>query len=325
MNNQKSGSRLVYIVLALAVIVGASWFVFKGKKDKTVLTIGILQTASHPALDAARQGFMETMQKLVGTDKVAFVVHNAQGSVATAQTIAQQLHANSQIKGIYAIATPALQAAASVEKEKPIFIAAVTDPAPLGVMHATTNVTGASDMINIEQEVQMLHQLVPTAKIIALPYSSAEPNSLAQINAMKAELAKLGLEPLEIGITHESDLPSALSMAVRKADALLVPTDNIIASSMELVASQALENKKPLIASHNQAVNQGALASRGVDYYENGKQAAESAYKVLVEGKKPYEVPIAHQTNSKIHVNKKTLEALGLTIPQTMQSEVVFE
>src|SRR5436190_7684961 len=112
------------------------------KQERKLYTIGILQTASHPALDAARQGFIDEIQSQVN-DKVNFVINNGQGSISTIHTIAQQFHAKQDIDGIFAIATPAVQAMVSIEKEKPICIAAVSVTPALFL--SEKNVCGVSD------------------------------------------------------------------------------------------------------------------------------------------------------------------------------------
>ncbi len=283
-------------------------------------TVGIMQTASHPALDAVREGFIETLKNKMG-NTVEFVIQNAQGSVAQAHAVAQQFHANKQYNGFFAIATPAAQAMSAIEKEKPIIIAAVTDPSILG---AQTNICGVHDMIDMHKEIDMVHQLLPHAQTIALLYNNGEANSIAQIQIIKKELKELNVDCLELGIVQENDIATVVAMACRKADVLLCPTDNMLASAMDLVASIAHANKKPLIACHNQAVNQGALAARGVDYKAHGKQAGEVAYKILVEGKKPCELPIEPTKSEQIVVNRATLTALGLTIPDALQPYIVL-
>jgi len=292
-------------------------------KDKAAYTIGIIQTASHPALDETRKGFVDALQERLGT-KVECILYNAQGSIATAHMIAQRMHADTTIDGIYAIATPAVQAITSIEQQKPIFIAAITDPSALGITHHTKNVCGVTDMIDMEKEIEMMLQLVPTIKTVALLYSSAELNSLKQVELLKIELAKQQIQAIEVSVTQESDILPAISLASRKADAIIAPSDNIIASAMELVAALALQHKKPLLTCYNQAVKQGALAARGVDYYQSGQEAGEYAYQVLVQGKKPQDLGIAKPKGGSIYINQKTLKELGLTIPDNLSKEVII-
>ena len=85
-----------------------------------------------------------------------------------------------------------------------------------------------------------------------------------------------------------------------------------------------LKHKKPLIVSDNILVTFGALAARGVDYKANGKQAAQIAYEVIIEGKKPYDLPIEQAKSEKIVINQTTLTRIGLTIPHELQKHVVL-
>ncbi len=319
-------SRKIILMMALAGAFVLSFVIAKQMKKpatNALYTIGILQTASHPALDAVRDGFMEELQSKLGSD-VAFVIQNAQGSVSQAHTIAQQFHANRQLKGVFAIATPAAQAMSAVEKIKPIFIAAVTDPNALGLIYPMTNVCGVTDAINVPAEIDMLVQLVPSAKMVGLLYTSGETNSLVMAKQMRQELEGRGLVVTDFAVTNESDLPALTELACRKVDVLLSPTDNMVASAITLITTITLKHKKPFIVSDNMLVKFGPLAARGVDYKVSGKQAAQLAYSVVVEGKKPYELPVEQADSTKAFVSESTLGMIGLTVPAALQGDVVL-
>lgn len=285
--------------------------------------IGILQTASHPALDAARDGFM-TQLKTKMSNNVEFIIYNAQGSITTAHSIAQRFHTNNKFSGFFSIATPAAQAIGTIEKERPIFIAAVTDPQALGLLNATTNICGVKDMINVRAEIDMLRQLIPKAKTVGLLYTAGEVNSLSLVKIMRAELEVSGLAVIDFAVSGELDLPTITTLACRKVDVILAPTDNVIASSITLISSITLAKKKPFIVSDNMLVQLGALAARGVNYDQSGKQAADIAYAVLVEGKKPYDLPIEQAQSNAIYINKTILNALELQIPDTLLPNVIL-
>jgi putative ABC transport system substrate-binding protein len=317
--------KIVLIIGSMIALISGLIIIKQAKKPVSTkaYTIGILQTASHPALDAARDGFITVLKEKLGDD-VDFVENNAQGSIANAHTIAQQFHADKQFSGFFAIATPAAQAMSAVEKEKPIFIAAVTDPNALGLIHPTTNVCGTKDMIDVKAEVEMLQQLLPDAKTVGLLYASGETNSIALVKQMRQELQALGLTPIDFAVSSEADMPAVVELACRKTDVILAPTDNMVASSISLIASIANKHKKPLIVSDNMLVKFGALAARGVDYKESGKQAARIAYQVLVEGKQPHELPIEQAKSECIFINRQTLQNLGLTIPAAIENHVTI-
>ena len=317
------------VILAISIFIAfvGSFIVIKHiKKPATkacAYTIGILQTASHPALDACREGFVEELKNRLGSD-IEFVIQNAQGSISQAHTIAQRFHANKKYNGFFAIATPAAQAMSSTENARPIFIAAVTDPNALGLTHPTTNVCGTKDMIDVKAKIEMLTQLVPNAKTVGLLYTSGETNSIALIKQMHSELEKQGLKYIDFAISNEADMQAVVESACRKTDVMLAPTDNTVASTISLIVSITSKNKKPLIVSDNMLVKYGALAARGVDYKTSGKQAAQIAHEVLVEGKKPYELPIQQAKTEQIFINKATLDMLGLTIPKDLENCVVL-
>lgn len=306
------------IIISILVIASISSGIIINKitkktQNKSALKIGVLQTASHPALDAAREGFVATLNTYL-SENIEYVIQNAQGSIVTAHTIAERFHADDSIAAIYAIATPALQAIAAVEKQKPIFIAAITDPHALGVIQEKTNICGTTDMIDVAGTVQAIKTILPHIATIALIYNPAENNSVMQINVMEKELHKNGIKTIRIGIATESDIPQAIASALSKTDALLTPTDNLIASAMPLVSHLARAAKKPLIACHNQAVEQGAFMARGVDYYESGKQTGDIALKVLRDGKKPYNIAITPTKSDTVVINKGILNELNITI-----------
>lgn len=286
-------------------------------------TIGILQTASHPALDAARDGFIEELQNSLG-NKVNFIIQNAQGSISQAHNIAQQFHANKKLTGFFAIATPTAQAISSVEKERPIFIAAVTDPNGLGLLNPTTNVCGATDMIDVSGQIEMLTQLLPQAKTVGILYTTGETNSIVLVKMMHTKLAQKGLHAIDFAVSNESDMQAVVELACRKVDIILAPTDNTVASTISLISAIALKHKKPFIVSDNMLVKFGPLAARGVDYKENGKQTGKIAHEVITTSKKPFEIPIEQTICEKIYLNQTTLAALEISIPENLQPNIIF-
>jgi len=285
-------------------------------------TVGILQTASHPALDAVLQGFQVELQKLMGDEEIAFVVQNAQGSVSSAHTIAQQFHGSSKYDLFFTIATPAAQAMHAVEKKRPIMIAAVTDPVALGLVYPKSNICGVTDMIDVPAEVSMLHALVSDAKNIGLLYTVGETNSLILIDIMKKELIKLGLTPVDFAVGSEADMQAMVELACRKVDLLLAPTDNVVASTIPLITTITKKYKKPFIVSDNMLVTAGALASQGVDYKTSGEQAAYGAYQLLTQNKNVYEVGIEQTKSDKIFINEQIMKFLELSVPKEFVNRV---
>lgn len=314
---QKKPIILISLVLMLGLILFAKWK--NSNENETTLTLGILQTATHPALDQAREGFIQEINRLTHY-QVGFVVQNAEGSLPQAQTIADSFHAQRKISGIFAIATPALQAAAKAEKIKPIFHAAVSYPETLGVEYIGTNVCGTAGRVNTESQAEMIRLLLPEAKSVAIIHNPGEHNSQLMVKEMVPSLEEQGFSTTVIGIHTENEIASAVNMAARKGDMIVIPTDNMLASAITLVAKEALKRKVPLIASDITLVEKGAMAAQGIDYFESGKQSARLAHQVLFLGESPEEIGTATPIDSQIVLNKKIMDELQIDIPEKIQN-----
>ncbi len=316
------------MILVVAGIVFSGVLIWqrrvKTSAPSTRYTIGIVQTASHPALDAVREGFIEEVGGNLGMD-ISFVVQNGQGAVSQLHAVAQQFHAQRKIDVIFAIATPAAQAVSAVEKQKPVIVAAVTGPEALGVVYEGTNVCGVKDMINVAAEIDMLQQLLPTARSVGLLYTSGETNSLIMAKKMREEIEKRGLSAVDFAMSSEAEVQPVTDVACRKVDVLLAPTDNTIASTIAVTSMIAQKYKKPFIVSDDMLVAAGPLAARGVDYRASGKQAGKIACELLMQGKKPSDMQFEEGDTRDIYLNKKTANLLDISVPETLQDVVFVE
>jgi len=124
------------------------------------LTVSVSQIVEHPALDAVRKGFQDDL-KDNGID-AAYHLHNAQGSMATAQQIASQIIGETPDL-ILTIATPTSQAMAQALKkaphmrDTPLLFTAVTDPLAAGLVGSLQSpggsITGVSDLLPVDQHM----------------------------------------------------------------------------------------------------------------------------------------------------------------------------
>ena len=306
--------RTTLILICLtAILAGLVVKTVRSRSDEKSLVIGILQTASHPALDETRENFIAEMKRLTDGN-VAFAVQNAEGSISQARTIAEHFHAHERIQAIFAIGTPAVQAAARAEKTKPIFIAAVSEPEALGIDQS--NLCGTSDRINTDAQAEFVQRLLPDVKSVFILYNPGEANSTAMVKRMKLSLLNRVIESSLLGVNGENEIAQAVLSGSRKADALLVPADNLLVGAMPLLAKEALKQNCPLIASDVPSVSKGALAAQGADYGDLGIQTALLAYQVLALGKTPLEIGIRDPENATIRLNQAALETLRIAVPE---------
>lgn len=286
------------------------------------VSIGILQYVEHPALDAATEGFEDYLKDNGYADaKIDF--KSAQGEIANCTSIAQKF-VNDGVSLIFAVATPAAQAAANETKDIPIVLSAVTDPADSGLVKSNEtpggNVTGSSDLTPVEAQFDLLQEILPDAKTIGLLYCNAEANSVFQINLAKEQCEERHLEYKEASVTDSNQIQQVVESLNGKVDAIYVPTDNMMAESMATVSQAASQYGIPCIVGEEGMVENGGLATYGINYYELGQLAGAQAVAILKDGDKPADMAIAYLPADQctLTINKKTAEKLNLDIPQSV-------
>lgn len=308
------------LLISVILILGLTTFGCSSSPDQ--ISIGIVQIVEHPALDAAREGFLDTLEANGYTVNENLVVdyQNAQGDQSTLQSIANKF-ASANHDMILAIATPSAQAVAGSTQTIPILITAVTDPVTAKLVDSLekpgTNVTGTTDMNPIDKQFELLKQLVPDAQTVGIIYNAGEVNSEVQVKIAKEVAQTMNLEILEATVATSADVLQAAQSFIGRVDAIYVPTDNTVVSAAQSVVQVANENKIPLISGESSVVDAGGLATIGINYENLGKQTGEMALKVL-EGAKPQEMPIEYQKDFDIVINEETAQLLGIEIPQDL-------
>lgn len=307
------------VIFILVVLFSISLTACSTTSDK-VVKIGISQLVQHPALDSACEGFIEALKEAGYEDgkNIKIDMQNAQGDVTNAQTIARKF-ADEKVDMILAIATPAAQAAANVTKDIPILITAVTDPVMAGLAESLdkpgNNVTGTTDMNPVSEQIKLIKDLVPNVKNVGILYNSGEINSKVQVDMAKEAADSLNLNIVEATVSNSSEVNQAAQSLLGRVDAIYVPTDNTIVSAIGAVIKVANDNKIPVIGSERGQVDAGAIATKGIDYKELGRQTGQIAVKII-KGKKPQDIPIEGSKVVTLIVNQKAAETIDLTIPK---------
>ncbi|MBR2850884.1 MAG: ABC transporter substrate-binding protein [Anaerotignum sp.] len=284
-------------------------------------TVGIVQQLEHPALDAATQGFQEKLTELMDGN-VAFDYQNAQGEQTNCTTIATKFVSDG-VDLIMANATTALQSASAATADIPIVGTSVTDYVTAGVVDSNEapgrNVTGASDLAPIDEQITMLMELIPDVQKVGILYCSAEPNSIYQSQLAQAELNKAGVAWAEYTAADSNEVQAVVTNAVSECDVLYVPTDNTMANNTEIIKNVAVPAGVPVIAGEEGICAGCGVATLSISYYDLGAKAAEMAYEILVNGADPAEMPIEYVSEGITEkYNAEIAETLNITIPEGM-------
>jgi len=314
-------------VLTLLVLVVVGLVMLGCDKDDKI-QIGILQYLEHNALTEARKGFIDGLQEegFVDGENINIEILNPETDQATMLLQAKQLVRNSDL--ILAIATPAAHAVVNEAKEAgkdtPILFTAVTDPVSEKLIASNAepggNVTGTNDMNPVSEQIALVKELLPTAKKLGIIYTASEQNSEIQANLAKDEAEALGLEVTIKTIQSVNDLQLVAGQLAREVDALYIPTDNAIAGSMGVIKQIIEAEKIPAFVGESNVVDNGGSLTIGINYYTLGKDTAKMAVKILRDKVSPKDIPSTGMTKYEIVINKKQLEAMGITVPSSLLS-----
>ena len=290
-----------------------------GSDSGKTYKIGILQQLEHAALDEATKGFEDACTEKFGEGNVKFDLQNGQGEQANCATIANNFVADN-VDLILANATTALQACAAATTDIPILGTSVTDYATaleIDDWSGTTgrNISGTSDLAPLDQQEDMLVELYPDAKHVAILYCSAEANSKYQATEFEKYLDEDGISYKEFTASDSNDIGSVVQSATEYADVIYIPTDNTMAQNTEAINNIALPAGTPIIAGEEGICKGCGVATLSISYYDIGKKAGEMAYDILVNGADITTMKIETAPNVTKEYNKDICDQLGVKIP----------
>ncbi len=326
MKNSFAKNGRVGLSLALCLLLALS--VTGAVADETVYTVGILQYVEHPALDASTEYFIKALADngLIEGENLRVTVLNASADNGNTQLMSGQLVQDGNML-LLGVATPAVQALAAQTDTIPILGVAVTDYVGAGLIATNDvpgiNISGTTDMNPIDKQLDLLLQLVPECKTVGICYTSNEPNSQIQADIAIAEAEKRNLTVSIKTVSAVGDVQQAIESMMGEVDALYIPTDNVLASAMPVVAGVTDANKIPVIVGEANMCKGGGLATVGLDYQKLGYQTGLMAVRILMEGANPAEMPIESIADADLSLNIATAALLGITIPQELLDAAV--
>ena len=305
----KTIKRLLCAALIAVCAMGTMLTTGCGGK-KADYKIGVLQVATHTAMDAAREGFTETLNKWAADNgkTIDFDLQNAQGDSNNEKTMASNLVAG-KCDLLLGIATSSARALSTATTKIPVLFTAVTDPVIGNI--SGENVTGTSDMAPIARQIDLIGKIVPNLTKIGFLYCGGEENSQKQVQLAKERCAEIGLATQDFTVTATSDIQQVVESIGSDIQAVFIPTDNLLAANMRLACDILTPKGIPVIAGENgMCEDDEALATLSIDYKKLGVQTAEIAIRIL-NGEKASAIPFEYYNQeSTFVINEKNAARL---------------
>jgi putative tryptophan/tyrosine transport system substrate-binding protein len=313
----------------------AAWPLAARAQRPAMSVIGFLNAASldgyRPQVAAFRRGLQES--GYVEGGNVAIEYRWADNQIDRLPALAADL-VHRQVSVIAATTTPAAVAAKAATTTIPIVFEMGGDPIRLGLVASLNrpggNVTGVTNL-NAEvapKRVELLHELVPTASVIALLINPTNPGLAEPVSrASQAAAHTLGLHLHVLNASTERDLDAVFANLIQlRAGGLVISPDAFFGARSEQLAALAVRHAVPAVFENREFVAAGGLVGYTGSIADAYRLAGVYAARIL-KGEKPGELPVQRSTKVEMFLNLKTAKALGITVPLPLsgRADEVFE
>jgi putative tryptophan/tyrosine transport system substrate-binding protein len=226
---------------------------------------------------------------------------------------------------LVAAGSPAALPAKAATTVIPIVFMIGSDPVELGLVAGLNrpggNLTGVA-YLNVEvapKRLELLHELIPTAKSIALLVNPANPVVAdAQAKELQAAIRTLDLNLMLVKASNPLEMEDAFATLVReRVEALQIGVDPLFGNHVDQLVALAARHKVPTIYPWREFTAAGGLMNYGSSIPDAFRQVGIYTGQIL-KGAKPAELPVQRPTKLQFVLNLKAAKALGLTIPPTL-------
>ena len=293
--------------------------------EEKPLVIGISQYGEHASLDNCRTGFLLGLEEAGLVEGVDYTVEYQNAGFD--DNIATQIGATFSAMGVdlmAAIATPSATAcfAAAEDKDIPVIFTAITDP--VGANLDSGNITGTSDVLPVEGQLDLIRQLQPNAGTIGIVYTTSEANSVYSVGVYEEKAADYGFAIETVGVLEQSEVTQAVDTLLSKGvDCISNLTDNTVVGVLPAILEKTNEAGVPVYGSEIEQMKLGCVAGAGLDYVKLGVQTGQMAAKILRGEAVCQDLPYEVIENYDLYINSEALDAMGLAIPDAVSANAI--
>ena len=297
---------LAAVLAALSLASCASGKKSAADDGKKTYTVGICNYVDDASLNQIIENIEKRLSEIGAEKNVVFDVStdNCNADANLMSQIISNFEAD-KVDLMVGVATPVAMAmqAATEDSGTPVVFAAVSDPVSVGLVDSLeapgANITGTS-------------ATNPDIKKVGLLYDVGQDSAATPIAAAKKYLDEKNIEYIErTGTTVDEVALAAQALVSDGVEAVFTPTDNtIMKAELTIYETFAAAGIPHFTGADSFALN-GAFLGYGVDYINLGRETADQIAEILIDGKKPADMPVRTFDNGTATVNTDVAKELG--------------
>lgn len=300
--------------------------------DADIVEIGIVERFDDPAVDGARDGFLEAMDAAgyKATEDVRYFRFNAEGSEFPLDEVVEELVVEEEVDVLLAIGSDALRAAVEGARGQAIFFALATDStigglSDGGFRHGAVTGGAFAPAVGL---VEMVSPALPSLDLIASSRLAVlvvpdELDSVAAARLGAEGISRSGLEIVEIEVTDAASVADAVRQAAEAGVAAIALTPSaLLDDALEDILAAAASLDVPVVGTHRDHVVRGAYAARGSVAEENGRIAGELLARFLA-GEDLSSAPVNIDTPTGLWLSRPAADAFPVPLDQLGSADVV--
>lgn len=312
---------LFFICLFNAFFAWGKWASAQAERvsSEKPITIGVSAIVDHPSLTYIKNGIKDFLEEshYIDGKNMSFLYQTAQNRQATMVQIARK-YIGDHVDILVPIGTAASQAMVNNTKTIPIIFSGVTNGVSAGLLtdnnHPDKNVTGVSDLPDLDKHFALIKTLLPHIKNLGFIYNPSEANSLFMLKKLKETARQHGVNIVESTVIQTVQVRNAALALVGRIDALYIGNDNTVISALETALNVTRAHKIPVITADAESVTRGALAAYSPSYYEVGRETGRLVLEVL-KGVPIKDLPVRFARKYNLILNEQVAKTIGFTFP----------
>jgi putative tryptophan/tyrosine transport system substrate-binding protein len=311
----------IVVIVSLVVLVGVEIVLQQKRSTISDYRIALFVPAVHPSMTEIMHGFKETINSS-SNKKYAFDEYNANGNPTLLRAQADEI-VQYNYDLVFTVGTQCSQSIFEISKKRqsmmPQVFTAIDDPVAMGIVqslnHSGGMVTGTTDNMVYDKQIDALLHVKPDTKTVLLVYNPAQSRGFERDReAIEKILHKKNIVLRTVAVAHQNEITQKVPHFLTDVDVLMILTDHTTVAGVDSLISLCGRYGVTLFTSELNSADKGAALSFGVRQADYGVLGARIAQRILEDKQSPASIAVRPLEQTYLKINTKTMEQQGLHV-----------